>query len=1077
MFKVFFLLFLVLMCNAMLFTQEARILRFPAIHGSQVVFTFGGDLYTVPVEGGVARRLTSDVGFEMFARFSPDGKYIAFSGQYDGNTEVYIIPCQGGVPVRLTYTATLSRDDITDRMGPNNIVMGWRDNNTIVYRSRAKQWDPFKGQLYLVSKEGGMSEALPLPRGGFCSYSPDAQKLAYNQIFREFRTWKRYRGGQADDISIYDFASKKTIKITDHPAQDIIPMWYGNKIYFLSDRDQRMNLFCYDLATQSTEKITKFQDFDVKFPSLGDKNIIMENGGYLYRYDLEKASLHRIPVYIHEDYNSARGGIINVSNLITDFDISPEGKRAVFTARGEIFTVPEKHGNTRNLTNSSGIHERNASWSPDGKFLAYISDASGEDEIYILPQEGGKTIQITQESDSYKYRLMWSPDGKKILWNDRMQRLQFVDITSKKVTVIVKNPTWEIDTFNWSPDSKWIVYEGSEEKKMMTLYLYSLEQNTSYPVTDGWHASHSGVFSDDGQYLFFLSQRNFSPTYSQIEWNYSYENMDKIYLVTLNQDVKSPFAPKSDEVTVKQDKQDKAEEEKKEPEEKQAKIVIEEIQDRIIEVPVEGGYYTSLVTAGNKLYYTREARENTILYTFDLEEAKENELGEIDNFSISHDRKKMIVKIHDKFAIVSLPSEKLDMKETLNLSDMKMNLDRQEEWKQIFHESWRQMRDFFFAPNMHGVDWKKIRENYFTLVPFARHRTDLAYILGEMVGELNAGHSYVGGGDFPKPKRIPLGLLGATLQQDPVSKFYRIEKILLGQNWNPDLRSPLREAGVKAKEGDYILAVNGASTQSMPDIYASFVGMAGKQITLTLNRKPEIEGSWDTVVIPIEDEENLYYYNWVQKNIARVKEATAGKAGYIHIPDMGVHGLNQFVAYFYPQTRKEALIIDVRSNGGGNVSPMIIERLRRELCMIGIARNTTIEYNPSEMHYGPKVCLMDEFSASDGDIFSYRFRFHKLGKLIGKRSWGGVVGIRGSLPFVDGGYLYKPEFSRYDIEGKSWIMEGHGVDPDIVVENDPAQEFSGYDQQLEAGIEQILKELKENQYPLPSTPPYPDKSK
>ncbi|MEK9137520.1 MAG: protease, partial [Bacteroidota bacterium] len=467
---------------------ETRLLRFPAIHDNQIVFTYAGDLYTVPATGGVARKLTNDTGYEMFSRFSPDGKWLAFTGQYDGNTEVYLMPSEGGVPKRLTYTATLGRDDVSDRMGPNNIVMTWRDDKSIVYRSRRIERNDFIGQLFVASTEGGIPEQLPLPRAGFCSFSPDKKQMAYNRVFREFRTWKRYRGGQADDIWIYDFDKKTITNITNDPAQDIIPMWGGNppdggagKIYFLSARDSRMNLFVYDLTSKQTKKLTNFTEFDCKFPSLGDKAIVFENGGYVYKMDLATEQVSKVPISLQEDFDIGRGGWREVSKDVTNFEISPDGNRALFGARGEVFTVPAKYGNTRNLTNTSGVHERNSKWSPDGKWIAYISDASGEDEIYIAPQDGSAgTGQLTKNGDTYKYQVLWSPDSKKLVWSDKKLRLQYVDVESKQVTQVALATAWEISDYSWSPDSKWIAFAKPEEKKMTTIYLYSLEKKETY---------------------------------------------------------------------------------------------------------------------------------------------------------------------------------------------------------------------------------------------------------------------------------------------------------------------------------------------------------------------------------------------------------------------------------------------------------------------------------------------------------------------------------------------------------------------------------------------------------------------
>jgi tricorn protease len=1068
--------------------QETRLLRFPAIHGNQLVFSYAGDLYTVSSKGGTARKLTSDTGYETFARFSPDGKQIAFTAQYDGNTEVYRMPSEGGIPRRLTFSATLDRDDISDRMGPNNIVMGWKGSNQIIYRSRGGEWNDFKGDLLLVSVDGGLSVPLPLPRGGFCSYSLDFKKLAYNRIFREFRTWKRYRGGQADDIWIYDFDAKQTVNITNNPAQDIFPMWDGDSIYFISDRDenQRFNLYGYNLTDKQTRKLTNFTDFDIKFPSLGDDAIVFENGGYIFRFDLKSQKAEKVPISIADDQSTGRGGWIDVSKQVHSYEISPDGSRALFGAHGEIFTVPVKYGNTRNLTDTSGVHERAPKWSPDGKWIAYISDASGEDEIYIIPQDGsGSAKQQTHGADTYKFYLLWSPDSKKLLWSDKKLRLQCVDISSGDVTTVAQATASEIMDFNWSPDSQWIAYAQDEERKMQTIYLYSLTDQKTIAATDGWFDSSAPAFSADGKYLFFISDRTFNPTYGRTEFNYSYRDMAKIYLLTLTKETKSPFEPKSDEVKIKEDEKAPANneganaEKKSEPSPKPIalKVDVDGLQSRIAEFPVASAAYSHLVSIGKKLYFqVRKGGEKMKLAAYDLEKRKETDLSEADGFEISFDTQKMLISRAGAYSIVDVPvAAPLDLSERLNLSDLKFNVDRMAEWRQIYNECWRQMRDFFYAPNMRGVDWAKVRKDYEPLLPFVRHRADLTYVIGEMIGELSTGHTYVGGGDMPKKERIKTGLLGAVIDKDNSSGYFRIRKILKGQNWNKAVQSPLTDIGVDASEGDYILAVNGKPTNTMQDIYESLVNTAGKQVRLKLNSKAEEAGSRETVVVPIGDERRLYYYDWVQSNIAKVEKATQGRVGYIHLPDMQVEGLNEFVQYFYPQFPKEALIIDVRGNGGGNVSPMVIERLRREAAMIDISRNRAPTFDPGALIPGPKVCLMDEFSASDGDIFTYRFRYYKLGKLIGKRSWGGVVGISGTLPLVDGGYLNKPEFSRYDLEGKEWIMEGHGVDPDIVVDNDPAKEYAGIDEQLNKAIELVLQQMKTEPVKIPPPPPYPTK--
>ncbi len=1064
-----------------------RLLRFPAIYGNQIVFTYAGDLYTVGADGGVARKLTNSDGFEMFPRFSPDGKWIAFTGQYDGNTEVYLMPSTGGVPKRLTFTATLGRDDVSDRMGPNNLVMGWKhDGKTIVFRSRMHEFNDFKGQLYTVSMDGGDPVQIPLPRGGFCSFSPDDSKLVYNRIFREFRTWKRYRGGLTDDVWIYDFATKSTQDITNNPAGDIIPMWSGNSIYFLSDRDsvKRMNLYVYDLTTKETRQLTHFTDFDIKFPSLGDRAIVFENGGYIYRFDLASQQAVKVSVQIEDDLIGGRGGITKVSDNVTNYEIAPDGKRALFGSRGDIFTVPAKYGAIRNLTNTPGIHERNSKWSPNGKWIAYISDATGEDEIYIMPQDQSSTgTQLTKGSDTYKFDLAWSPDSKKIMWADKKLRLRYVDVDSKTVKEVAQAKAWEFGDYCWSPDSKWIAYTKPEVEVMSKIYLYSVEQGTSHEVTDGWYASSSPAFSSDGKFLYFQSSRDFNPSFSQTEFDQAYFDMSRIYFVTLAKSVESPFKPKSDEVSVTESKEKPSEEKGKGEAEKKkeaavvVKVDLDGIKDRIAALPIQPASYRHIVSVGSNLYYIRQGTkdEKPQFLMYDFNELKETPLGEVDGYEISADLKKILIGKDRAFYIMDVPKAKVDLKEKLDLGGMEVRLDRRAEWRQIYRECWRQMRDFFYAPNMNGVDWEGVRKKYEPLVEYVNNRADLTYILGEVIGELNSGHTYVGGGDMPHPKRILTGLLGARLERDPKTRFYRIKKILPGENWSKSTRSPLTEIGVNVKEGEYIVAVNGVSTASMTSIYESLLNTVDKQVRLKVNANPSEAGSREVTVVPIGDELPLYYNAWVEKNMKKVDEATNGKVGYIHVPDMGVGGLNEFVKHFYPQLRKKALIIDVRGNGGGFVSQLLIERLRREISMVGVARNTVQSPDPNEMIYGPKVCLIDEFSASDGDIFPYRFKKYELGKVIGKRTWGGVVGIRGTLPLLDGGYLMKPEFAIYDADGKGWIVEGHGVDPDIVVDNDPAREYDGIDDQLDKGIQVIMDELKTQEKTLPPIPDYPIK--
>ncbi|PIP53820.1 MAG: protease [Bacteroidetes bacterium CG23_combo_of_CG06-09_8_20_14_all_32_9] len=1059
--------------------QEARLLRFPAVSINKIVFSYAGDLYSVSTTGGVARKLTSHIGYEMFPHFSPDGKWLAFTAQYDGNTEVYVMPSEGGEPKRLTFTSTLGRDDISDRMGPNNIVTSWtNDSKKIIYRSRKQSWNSFIGQLFQVPIDGGMSEQLPLPEGGFNSFSADGKKLAFNRVMREFRTWKYYKGGMADDIWIYDFDTKKTENITKNIYQDIFPMWVNNEIYFCSDRNRTMNLFSYNITSKETKKVTNFTEYDVKFPSLGDNKIVFENGGFIYLFDVKTQAQSKVNIIINDDNLQGRNQLKDASKYINDYGISPDGSRMIFSARGDLWSVPAKQGITKNLSQSSGIHERSSAWSPDGKWIAFLSDVTGEYEVYIQKADGTAVpVQLTKNADTYKFSVLWSPDCKKILFNDKKFRLQYVNVDSKTVTLVNQSKTWEITDFSWSPNSKWIAFsDRTLTSTMSQISLYNISSKSISTVTDTWYNSSQPYFSTDGKYLFFISDRDFNPTYSETEWNHSYSDMSRIYLITLQKSIPNPLGPTNDEVDMNPQSDKKTDDKIIVPD---VKIDLDGIQQRIAAFPIKAGNYWNISQVDDKLFYqysSKEEPENIIKF-FNLKEKKDTSLGQSDNYEITANKKKMLVKKENKYFVIEIPSTEIKTNKPVELSNMNVLIDNKAEWEQIYDEAWRQMRDFFYDPNMHGVDWKKMHDKYSVLLPYVSNRNDLNYLIGELIGELNIGHTYTGGGDKPAPEKVYTGLLGAKISKD-ASGYFKIDKILEGQNWDKNLRSPLTEVGLNIKEGEFITAINGKSVKDVADIYTLLWNTAEKEVELTISPVANEASARKVIVIPVKDENPLYYYNWVQENIKKVNKSTNEQVGYVHIPDMGVEGLNEFAKYFYPQLAKKALIIDDRGNGGGNVSPMIIERLRRELAFMGMARNQT-EGNtiPEQMLLGPKVLLVNNYSASDGDLFPFQFRKTGLGKIIGVRTWGGVVGIRGSLPFIDGGFLTKPEFAHYATDGSNWIIEGHGVEPDIIIDNDPAKEFAGEDEQLNKAIEVIMQELKDKPREKGKIPAFPDKSK
>ncbi len=1055
--------------------EEARLLRFPAIHGDQLVFSYAGSLYTVDSSGGTARKLTSHDGYEMFPRFSPDGRHIAFTGQYDGNTEVFVMPASGGEPRRLTYTATLGRDDLGDRMGPNNIVMGWTpDGKNVTYRSRKRSFNAFKGHLFNVPVDGGLPVQIPLSEGGFLSYSLDGQKMAYNRVFREFRTWKYYQGGMADDVWVFDRISQANTNITKSSSQDIIPMWIRDEIFFISDRDRTMNLYVYNTVTEQTTKVTNFTEYDIKFPSLGRDYIVFENGGYIYRFNIRSREYERVPVKLTGDFPDARAQWKDVSGQVRSADMSPNGERLVLSARGEIFNLPAENGITRNLIRDPGVHARNARWSPDGEFIAWISDEPGEFEIYKQRHDGSQPpVQLTSDGDTYLFDLQWSPDGRKILYHDKKNRLRIVDANTGEITEVAYSGVRPISDYSWSPDSRWISYTRPETG-MDVICLYEVQTGGSWDVTEGWYNSGRPTFSSDGKYLLFVSGRDFNPVYSQTEWNHIYNDMARIYLTTLSSETPDPFGHRDDivgGVSAVEPVSDGT------TPVTNIRVDTEGIGNRIISLPVRPSNYFNVTAVGDRIYYNERSSGSASTSTkmYDLKTKKETEIGQDISWTISSNNRKMLVRSRSNYHVIDLPTAQVVLDEPVDLSGMLAWVDYSREWQQIFDESWRQMRDFFYAPNMHGVDWQAKYDKYNVLVPHVRHRTDLTYVIGELIAELNVSHAYAQNGERPMPRRIDTGLLGAELSPHE-SGYVRIDRILKGANWDSGLRSPLTAIGLNINEGDYILAVNGRSVTEVDNIYELLVHTAGNLVELTINDTAEESGSRMVIVSPIADESQLYYYNWVQNNIAKVDQASGGQVGYIHIPDMGVPGLNQWARLYYPQLQKRGLIIDVRGNGGGNVSPMIIERLQRTMTYATMHTNQTEgSVNPVGTHVGPKVTLMDRYSASDGDLFPYRFKQNNLGRLIGTRSWGGVVGYSGAIPVIDGGSIITPSYAPFAADGSGFIIEGEGVVPDILIDNDPSREYRGIDDQLNKALEVIMQEINEWEQWVPPIPDFPDK--
>ncbi len=1077
--------------------DEARLLRFPDVHGDTIAFSHGGDLWSVPASGGPARRLTSGDGLEVFPRFSPDGRWLAFTGHADGSSDVYVIPASGGEPRRLTWYP--AREN-TDRMGFDNIVLGWAPDGRILFRSQRGPLGGFNGEPWAVRPEGGPAERYPIAEAGHVSFSPDGTRAAITRIFRDFRPWKRYQGGMAQDVWLYDLASHAVERITDWRGTDTQPMWLGGAIYYLSDRDDwKVNLWRYDLASRAHARVTGFGEFDCKWAHAGRDRLVFENGGFLYLLDPKDGQPRKVPVELPDDARFARRRWVNVAEQITDASLSPDGKRVAFTARGEVFTVPAEHGDIRNVTRSSGVRERNAVWSPDGRWLAYFSDATGEEELYVVAQDGAsRPVQLTRGPPTWHYAPAWSPDSSKLAWADRGLRLWWVSMTDRTPQLAVKAPHREIQEYAWSPDGRWLAYATDTAAETSAIFLYSLERKASTQVTaDGFDAGEP-IFDPDGTALYLLADRDVAPTLGRLERSYTVNKMTRPHAITLRAELPSPFAPRSDEVKPADPREEKKEgggkDEGRTPRRPAVplRVDLDGIQQRIVPFPVQPGNYQGLALAKGKLYWrslpTQELTaapgpQKGALKTFDLEKRKETELlPAVERFDVADDGSRLLYKIDKSWSLVE---PKDGLKEAprdgpkagdgaLKLDGLKLELDPRAEWAQIYGETWRLFRDFFYLPDMGQVDWPAMRARYAQLLPHVTHRHDLNYVLGELVAELGTGHTYVGGGDQPKVERVPVGTLGADLALDAAAGRWRIARILPAQPWVEGRATPLAAPGVKVAEGDYLLAIDGQELTARDEPYRLLAQAPGRTVTLTVNGRPDRSGARQVQVQPLANEWELRYFDWVEANRRKVERASGGTVGYLHIPDMGGRGLTEFIRQFYAQSSKPGLVVDVRSNGGGFVSQMILERLRRRLMGMSNQREIRPTTYPAAAVSGPMVALADQYSASDGDIFPHYFRAYGLGPVIGQRTWGGVVGIRGNYSgMVDGGYSNVAEFGLYDLSGR-WVVENEGVAPDIEVDNLPADLAAGRDPQLERGVAEVLKRIAAEKPVRPDRPPSKD---
>jgi len=1076
---------------------DARMLRYPDVSATQIAFVYAGDIWVVAKDGGLAQRLSTPAGEEEFPRFSPDGRTLAYSADYDGNLDIYTIPVEGGLPLRITHNPA-----------PDRIVDWYPEGEQLLFATRMTSGKDRFNQLYSVSMKGGLPAKLPLPYGEFGSIAADGHRLAYMPISRDFRTWKRYRGGMAPDIWLFDLDSHAAKNLTDNVANDSQPMWYGDTLYFLSDRGEAMraNIWALDLASGALRQVTHFEKYDIHFPAIGPSDIVFEAAGRLYRLALPDESMHEVEVEVVTDRTTLRPRLVNVGDLVQGATVSPSAKRVIVEARGELFSVPAEHGPVFDMTRTSGFAERNPSWSPDGKTVAYFSDQSGEYELWLRPADGsGEPRKVTSMGPGYRYDIFWSPDSTQVAFVDQAMNINLCDVATGQVTAIDKGlylmeGALRNFTISWSPDGRWLAWTRALGTRTGAIFLYDRTTKTRHQVTSAFYDFGSPVFSPDGDYLYVLTDQGFDPSYSSYDNTWIYANATTVAAIPLRTDVASPLAPRNDVEGSDEDgeakehdaKGDTAEEKKgaKGDDEKAEKpsaekkapepvtIDLDGFEERLVQLPLDAGNYRNLAAVSGKVLVLRRPRtgsseKTSPIVMWDLKEREEKTvLDDADGFAVSADGKKLLVASHGKLALVDVaPEQKMD--KPLRTSELEMSLDPVAEWRQIFTDAWRFERDFFYDPNMHGVDWPAMRERYGKLLDDVVTRWDLNYVIGELIAELSSSHSYRGGGDVEKGLERGVGLLGVdfTLEQGA----YRIARILDGAPWDSEVRSPLKEPGVKVKEGDWLLAVNGVPLDTSVDPWAAFQGLADKTVTLTVNETPSMTGAHDILVKTLGDDYRLRNLDWINHKRKMVAAATGGRVGYIYVPDTGLNGQKELARQFYGQYGAEGLIIDERFNSGGQIPDRFVELLARKALAYWGVRDGHDWLWPPVSNSGPKVMLINGWSGSGGDCFPYFFREEKVGPLIGTRTWGGLIGISGAPGLIDGGRVTVPTFSFYDLEGK-WAVEGHGVDPDIEVVDDPSLMVDGGDPQLERAIEEVMKALEAHPNVPPTREPNPIRS-
>lgn len=1092
--KVLALVFAVLFACSLVRAQGEKPLltQDPTLSATHIVFAYGGELWSVSRDGGTALQLTNGAGQKSHPHFSPDGKWIAFTAQYNGNFNVHVMPAEGGEPRQLTF-------------GPGpDAAEGWApDGKSVLFCSSLNSYSPRFEQLYTVSVEGGFERGVPLPMGYEGSYSADGTHLAYTPLPRQIffigdpllhAFWAHYHGGLAPQVWIADLADSDVVRVPHENASDFNPIWVGNKIYFLSARTEPITLYAYDTDSKKVSRVIENHGMDIMSASAGPGAIVYEQFGSLHLYDLASEREHEVHVNIRGDFPELRNRFEKVSDHVLDAEISPTGVRAVFEAHGEILTVPAEKGDARNITNSPAVADRSPAWSPDGKWIAYFSDASGEYALHIKNQDGmgeARSISLGKPS-SYFFDPVWSPDSKKIAYTDKRLNLWCVDL-DRAAPVKVDTDTYFafVRGLNpaWSPDSKWIAYTKLMPNFMRAVFVYSLEMGKTRQVTDGLSDAEYASFDKGGKYLYFTASTNSGPTKFPLDMSSDARSVTRSpYLAVLQKDVPSPLRPESDEEKIgppakpsAPEKGQGAKEEKgKESESTNLRIDFDGIGQRIVALPLPPANYSGL-SAGKEgeVFLLQAATENgpfgggpVTLLKFTLADRKSTPIASgIEDFRLSSNGEKFLYRQGEKWGIASTAAPIKPSDGMLNMDDLQVLVHPREEWNQMYHETWRIERDYLYASNYHGLDIDAAEKQYSGYLPGIVSRADLNYLFREMLGKLSVGHMFVEGGDIPKVPPLAVGLLGADYTIE--NSRYRFAKIYSGENWNPDLRAPLTEPGVDVKPGDYLLAVNGRELRDRDNIYSFFLNTADHQVVLTVGPTPDSTNSRQVVVVPIGSEISLRHRDWVAGNIQKVEQLSGGRVAYVYLPDTATGGFTSFNRYFFAQVNKQGVIVDDRFNSGGQAADYIIGYLQRKLWNYWYTPEGAVMSEPSGAIFGPKVMLINQYAGSGGDLIPWFFHHLEIGTLIGERTWGGEVGITGYPPLIDGGSVTAPSLAFFTTDGH-WGIENEGVAPDLEVDMDPKLWREGRDPQLEKGVQVILQGLTERPLPKPKVPPFPD---